>query len=104
MHETTSERVVRLLLRDVEATLGRSGLEEAVRFLRHDFALNPQRADYPEEIVGTLQTHIHDCFIDTTWPACPRHRTHPLWFGQQDSWWCSTDGEVIAALGGLGNR
>ena len=97
----TYERVIQLLLRDVEATIGRLGWEEAVKFIRDERALGNVRDDCSEELVGSLQTYIHDSFIDTSWPACPRHRNHPLWFGREDSWWCSQDNDRVAALGDL---
>src|SRR3979490_2891181 len=100
----TYECVLELVLRDVEATLGRSGREEAVRFAGDEGALGNRRDDYPEALVDSLQTYIHDSFIDTAWPACPRHRNHPLWFGREDSWWCSQDNERVAALGELHAR
>jgi hypothetical protein len=39
-------------------------------------------------------------FIDTSWPTCPRHRRHPLWF-RDGAWWCETDDVAIAKLGEL---
>jgi hypothetical protein len=93
--------VLELVLRDVEATLGPSGREEAVRFARDERAIGNIQDEYPEELVSSLQTYIHDSFIDTAWPACPRQRNHPLWFGREDSWWCRHDNERVAALGDL---
>jgi hypothetical protein len=45
------------------------------------------------------QQDIHDGFIDTAWPKCPRH-PHPLWF-RDGSWWCERDQLCVARLGEL---
>lgn len=97
----TYQQVVELVLRDVETTLGPSARDEAAAFVRLERRLGHVRDDHPEAIVDTLQTYIHDCFIDPTWPSCPLHHTHPLWFGKEDSWWCVMDDVSIAPLGGL---
>ena len=97
----TYERVVELILRDVETTLGPSARDEAAAFARLERRLGNVPADRAETLVDTLQTYIHDCFIDPTWPACPIHATHPLWFGKENSWWCAMDDVKVAALGEL---
>ena len=97
----TYERIVELVLRDVETTLGPSARDEAAAYARLELKLGNVPADHPEALVDTLQTYIHDCFIDPTWPACPLHDTHPLWFGREDSWWCAMDDVKVAALGRL---
>ena len=34
---------------------------------------------YVDQVVGDVQQYFHDTFVDTTWPACPRHPLrHPL--------------------------
>jgi hypothetical protein len=38
--------------------------------------------DLVVEAVEDLEQRLHDTFVDTTWPACPRHRQHPLWLGK----------------------
>jgi len=97
-------RVLQRLLRDVEVALGQSGLEQASSFIGQEQALGNVREECLEELVGSLQTYIHDMFIDTTWPACPKHSNHPLWFGRDDSWWCDRDDERVAPLGELAVR
>jgi hypothetical protein len=90
--------VVPLLERDVLATLGDShrklieGVVADVRELNVD--------DKAEKVVNDVQQHFHDTFADSTWPACPRHSNHPLWY-RHGSWWCVQDGVAIAQLGGL---
>lgn len=97
----TFEQVVERVLRDVETTLGPSARDEAAAFARLERRLGNVREEHSETFVDILQTYIHDCFIDPTWPACPIHHTHPLWFGREDSWWCAMDDVKVAALGSL---
>ena len=41
-------------------------------------------------------------FWDTTWPACPRHPNHPLWYDQgREAWCCQQDDAALALLGEL---
>ena len=93
-------RVVSLLRRDAEATIGpgRDGriLEAAARRRRYVYV----PAQYVGEVVDDVQQYFHDARIDTTWPACPHHPNHPLWFS--DGWWrCERIEEPIARLGTL---
>ena len=97
----TYEEVVELLLRDVETTLGASAREEAAAFARLERRLGNVRHGRAETLVDSVQTYIHDCFIDPTWPACPLHHGHPLWFGRDNAWWCAADDVKVAALGEL---
>jgi hypothetical protein len=92
--------VVSLLRRDVEATIGPGHdgriIEAAARRRRY----NRVRAEYVGDVVDDVQQHVHDTFVDTTWPACPHHPNHPLWFS--DGWWrCERIEEPIARLGAL---
>jgi hypothetical protein len=94
-------RIVALLEQDVACTLGdahgavvRASARAIVRFGLPD----------PEtKLVEEVQQSIHDTFVDTTWPACPRHRTHPLWYAN-GAWWCTQDSVVVAPLGGLADN
>lgn len=100
MSESDVERVCRLLLRDIEATLG-PGYESVVRDNAarvRSFVADPAR--YVEKVVEDVQQNFHDCHADTTWPACPRHPNHPLWL-HNESWCCERDGVVVAKLGEL---
>jgi aminoglycoside phosphotransferase (APT) family kinase protein len=98
------QRLVRLLGRDVSATIG-AGFEEVIadtaaerRALR-----GSEDARYEEGVVNDLQQFIHDTRADTAWPRCPHHPNHPLWFS--DGWWrCEQRGDPIARLGDLGPR
>jgi crotonobetainyl-CoA:carnitine CoA-transferase CaiB-like acyl-CoA transferase len=54
-----------------------------------------------QHVVDEVQQYFHDMFVDTTWPACPRHPNHPLWF--ENGWWrCTRDDVAIVRLGELG--
>lgn len=73
---------------DREAEEGRS-LREAQQF-------------FEREAVDRFQQAVHDLHLDTTWPACPRHPNHPLWYrAESASWCCPRDGTPLAPLGGL---
>lgn len=93
-------RVVSLLRADVEATIGPGHdgaiIEAAAR--RRLWADVP--AQYVGDVVDDVQQYFHDAVVDTTWPACPHHPNHPLWFS--DGWWrCERIEEPIARLGTL---
>ena len=58
---------------------------------------------YVEAVVDEVQQLFHDTFVDTTWPACPHHPNHPLWYSA--GWWrCDAILEPIARLGALPGR
>jgi hypothetical protein len=98
--ERERARLVGLLLLDVEATIG-LGHDAVVR----DYAVTGASFDrdlvsYRDKLVEEVQQYFHDCFVDTTWPACPRHFSHPLWL-HGESWYCERDDVAIARLGEL---
>jgi hypothetical protein len=94
-------RAIRLILADMEATLG-PGYEpiayaNAERL--REFIDDPD--NYVDRVVEDTQQDVHDEHIDTDWPPCPRHGgRHPLWLGD-GGWRCETDGVVVAAIGDL---
>lgn len=95
------EKTVRLLARDLEATLG----AEHVRMV-HQFAADAQRLDideYSQKCVDDVQQYLQEIEIDTTWPACTRHPNHPMVY-ESGSWWCPRDRVALVALGGLPPR
>lgn len=55
--------------------------------------------DLVRKVVDDVQQRLQDEFVDTTWPACPRHPNHPLEY-EAGVWRCPRDGE-IARLGAL---
>lgn len=115
---------VELIAHDLTATLGwdharaqaeaRDALDNRMQFLLDDLAweqLDPAtRQEVPEDLaveaVEDLQQRLHDTFVDTTWPACPRHRQHPRWLLEDDrggtAWCCPRDHAAIAPLGTAG--
>lgn len=93
-------RVVSLLRADVEATIG-PGHDEAIieAAARRRLYADVPRA-YVGDVVDDVQQYFHDAFVDTTWPACPHHPNHPLWFS--DGWWrCERIEEPLTRLGAL---
>ena len=94
--------IIHWLLEDVEATLGSDHraivLDRAAEL--DCFVDEPNW--YCDKLVDDVQQYFHDCFVDTTWPACPRHPNHPLWL-HGESWCCESDGEEVARLGELGS-
>jgi hypothetical protein len=55
-------------------------------------------------VAEAVQQWLHDTFLDTTWPPCPEHRTHPLWLKESGSptWTCEETQQPHGALGQLG--
>jgi hypothetical protein len=91
-------RVARLLERDVVMTVG-----EAHRDCVHRRAAEVRTLDLadPEtKLVDDVQQILHDTHVDTTWPTCPRHNRHPLWY-RDGSWWCEQLEERVFPLGAL---
>jgi hypothetical protein len=115
MSQTTldTERVVRLLVADAVATLGEwarvkvlavaANMENNAReWLSSGGSLAQVQADFDREVVDHFQQDVHDEHWDTTWPACPRHPKHPLWYDEaRKAWCCQRDGAALAPLGGL---
>jgi hypothetical protein len=95
-------RVVQLLVTDLHATVGRDhdDLAQGNAVRLREFIEDPE--SYIRRVVDDTQQEIHDGFIDTVWPRCPRH-PHPLWF-RDGSWWCERDEERVAPLGGLESK
>ncbi len=93
-------RVVGLLVRDLASTVG-PGHESVVEEAAARILLFTDGPDYFEhEVVDDVQQTLHDTFVDTSWPRCPEHPHHPLWYLNK-SWTCQQSGRQIAALGGL---
>jgi hypothetical protein len=94
------DRVVSLLRADAEATIGQGHDEPIVEAAARRRLYVGDPGGYVEEVVDDVQQHIHDTFVDTTWPACPYHPNHPLWFS--DGWWrCERVTDPVARLGEL---
>jgi hypothetical protein len=99
--EVEERRVTALLCADAEATVG-SGYEHAIAAAaarRRDYSYGPTApATYADDVADDVQQRMHDEFIDTSWPSCPRHPKIPMGSHQGD--WCC-DGDPIAPLGAL---
>ena len=97
-----ADRVLRLLQHDVVETIGHgqeSVVEEAVARIR---MFTDDAADLEQRVVDDVQQSLHDTFVDTSWPACPEHPHHPLWYSV--GWWrCEQSGRRVAPLGALGS-
>jgi hypothetical protein len=86
------------LCADAEATVG-SGHEHAIAAAaahRRAYVYSP--STYRDDVADDVQQYMHDEFIDTSWPACPRHPNHPM--GSHQGVW-SCQGDPIAPLGAL---
>ena len=99
------DKAVRLLANDVTETLGDRHLPVVWSFAAHVRQLELE--DPSTRCIEDVQQHFQDTFVDTTWPACPRHPNHPLDYAE-GFWRCPRDGAVVACLGELsrhpGNR
>lgn len=118
------DRTVRLLMKDAVSTLGeevraavyavaasveqnaRDQMQpvEASEYGEAEEGCSVEEAQrfYDREVVDQFQQSVHDQHLDTTWPACPRHRNHPLWYAEDSqAWCCPHDGVPVAPLGGL---
>jgi hypothetical protein len=110
-----TDRIVRLLLEDAVGTLGERASAEVLDCaawrevnardqVAHGASLEEAQSYFDREVVDQFQQAVHDLFWDTTWPACPWHPNHPLWYDEDhEAWCCPRDGSPIAPLGGLAN-
>ena len=108
-----TSRIVGLLLQDAVPTLGERARTEALRlvahyeelareWMRHGDSLTEAQRSFDRSVVDGLQQTAHDLFWDTTWPACPSHPHHPLWYDDdREAWCCEQDASVCVPLGGL---
>ena len=89
------------LTRDVTATVGARHAALVDRHLRRLLPLHGGSADaLAAKVAGDVQQELHDAFVDTTWPHCPAHPNHPLWF-DEGAWRCTSGGAFVASLGDL---
>jgi hypothetical protein len=90
-----------LLARDVASTLGaeqQSHIDDFIRSARR--YVDPSDPWYTQRVVDDVQQYFHDTHLHTTWPPCPRHVNHPLWY-KDGWWWCERDQMRIVKLGDL---
>jgi len=95
------DKVVRLLADDVTATLGERHVPVVWSFAAR--VRQRDREDSSSAFIEDVQQYFQDTFVDTTWPACPRHPNHPLDLAD-GSWRCPRDRAVVARLGELPRR
>ena len=109
LSDATVERVTRALRADITATLGAGFTFDLDSFVEdgrrtHSIRMTGMSSYYDSDehfmggVVDDVQQYIHDLFIDTTWPACPRHPHHPMWL--RGDWWCCGE-DRISRLGEL---
>jgi len=88
------------LQRDVIETVGSAHAHLVANFAARSADHETDRAWLMRKVVDDVQQFLRDRFVDTTWPACPRHPSHPLGF--QGGWWvCPHDRARVAKLGRL---
>jgi hypothetical protein len=100
MTQLAEDAFVPLLKRDVAATVG-AKYERLVD--RNASRLLPFRSAghiFAARVIDDVQQELHDTFVDTTWPHCPTHPHHPLWF-EDGAWRCAGGSTFIAPLGEL---
>jgi hypothetical protein len=93
------QRVLSLLRQDLHATLGADHEAVVSHLAAIAWEITGPRG-FAQKIVDDVQEYVHDTFVNSTWPTCPRHSRHPLWY-RDGSWWCEADGVAVAALGEL---
>ena len=91
--------VVELLIRDIQAA-GADKRDAVLNRAEQITAFHEELDTFREQLVRDVQQDLHCERIDTTWPACPRHHSHPLWLNG-DAWFCEHDNVAIARLGEL---
>jgi len=98
--DADQEHLSQLLMQDTAATLGRDFASSIRRRATNQRNHARDLDDYMQRVVDDVQQEFHDTYVDTTWPRCPRHPHHPLWF--RDGWWrCERDDVAVAKLGEL---
>jgi len=95
------DAIVRLLARDVTATLGDRYVPVVWYFA--DNVRQLKGHDPSDKCIEDVQQYFQDTFVDTTWPSCPQHPNHPLNYAD-GAWRCPRDGAAVARLGELTSR
>ena len=94
------DEVLRPVVADLTATLGWSQ-EQAEEFVRENACSWESGVPRLVVLAENVQKHVH--WLDTSWPACPEHRSHPLWLSRTlpAIWTCPSTGKTVCALGEL---
>jgi hypothetical protein len=90
--------VVERLSRDLRISGYASYVHMVQRFADHTHEYIDDPTYYVERVVEDVQNFILDDVI--TWPVCPHHPQHPLWY-HDGAWVCEKDRLVVAPLGEL---
>jgi hypothetical protein len=97
--DADEERMVILVTRGVLATVG-PGFEDIVVEEAAPIRLFAEALpEYEQRVIDEVQQRLHDEFVNTTWPTCPLHPNHPLWYS--DGRWRCPHAGAIAPLGEL---
>lgn len=99
------ESVLVRVARDVASTSAkwtRVDAPETVAEVRawYEWRMDDDIESLTQQLVDDVQQGLMDGFVDTSWPACPRHPNHPLWL-RDGAWHCERDGVALAPLGEL---
>jgi hypothetical protein len=86
------------LERDVRSTIGGVHVHLVAEIAARAETL--EIGDIEGKVIEDVQQVIHDTFVSATWPACPLHLQHPLWF-RDGAWWCDLSSVRVASLGDL---
>lgn len=95
--------ILEMIAADLMATLGWTG-EQARSVVSSVGSVDgPDPEQLAMQAAEEVQQWLHDSFLDTSWPRCPRHPNHPLWLGEDSPfmWHCPTTGAAVATLGHL---
>ena len=83
-------RLLILVEQDIASTIGEA-YRHCVGSAEENARQFASAEDFVERVVDDVQQMFMDTFVDTTWPSCPRHSNHPLWF-HDDAWYCNREG------------
>ncbi len=100
MTQTMRDAFVPLLKRDVADTVGATYERLVDANASRLLPFHTPDPFFTWRVVEAVQQELHQTFVDTTWPHCPAHPTHPLWF-EDESWRCTSGGAFVAVLGEL---
>ncbi len=100
MTQPLRDPFVPLLKRDLAATVGAKYERLVDRNASRLLPFKSSENAFASRVVDDVQQELHDTFVDTTWPHCPTHPNHPLWF-ENEAWRCTGGGAFVAPLGEL---
>jgi len=83
---------------DVRRTLGAAHVSAVRAYVEKVAELG--RDDFDDKVAEDVQQFFMDTHVHTTWPPCPSHPHHPLWY-EKGAWRCASDASIVIALGTL---